>query len=433
MPRDHDVFKPLPPGVIPPTARSSFFERMFDEHSDGKFVKMLLIVMLLIATIVQPFSLIYTAYGEHLPDHWWAWTPALAMLLFVALDWTIPPLAYFFATTHKISLKIVLGFMLAIVAFGAFEGYFTATERLVAMRLQDITKHRLAVERADAGVERLKRERDEMKGQQASDRTEMDKRRATLTAQLGAIDTQIAETQAAQKEDKAQHPRNSAIISEGCDKVPYLCKGPKLDAELKRHTEAQATFDRQLGELRLSKRAIEDKLAALSEKDDVKVGEANAAVKAAEIELAKVRGSFEEAVLDSQVYRWAGALHGMSPREVTAEQANRVLDVFAAAVAVSYVVAQALLAISFYGRHRKSFVQATAGFWRASWQRILRSMRAYYARKRRAVYRDREKIVVVPINERTRIVYVPVPPGGPVPPPEEIVTKNPKVANDQQH
>jgi hypothetical protein len=214
--------------------------------------------------------------------------------------------------------------------------------------------------------------------------------------------------------------------------VAYVCLGPKQDAELKRHNEAQARFDRQLDELRAAKPAIETKLGALHDRGDEKVVAANADLKAGDARLSDVRKDFEKAVLDSQVYRWAGALFGVSPRQVTAEQANRVLDVFAAAVAVSYVVAQALLAISFYGRHRKSFVQTTAGFWRASWQRILRSMRAYYARKRRAVYRDREKIVVVPINERTRIVYVPVPPGGPVPPPEEIVTKNPKVANDQQ-
>jgi hypothetical protein len=107
-----------------------------------------------------------------------------------------------------------------------------------------------------------------------------------------------------------------------------------------------------------------------------------------------------------------------------------MLDIFAAAVALSYVVAQALLAISYYGRHKPSFLQVTRPFWRESWWRILRSVRAYYARKRRGVYRDRvqEKQVFVPSGERVRIIYVPVPPGGPVPPPEEIVTRNPKVA-----
>ena len=85
--------------------RAGLFERLFDEHSDGRFVKTLLITMLMIATVVQPFSLIYTAYNDHLPTNWWAWTPALATLLFVALDWTILPLAYFFGTTAKPALK----------------------------------------------------------------------------------------------------------------------------------------------------------------------------------------------------------------------------------------------------------------------------------------------------------------------------------------
>src|ERR1700730_12367752 len=118
MPRDF-----VQPSELPETSpRAPLFHPLCDEHCDGRFVKMLLITMLLIATVVQPFSLIYTAYGEHLPNHWWTWTPALAVLLFLALDWTILPLAYFFACTPKPGLKVMLGLMLAILAFGAFEG-----------------------------------------------------------------------------------------------------------------------------------------------------------------------------------------------------------------------------------------------------------------------------------------------------------------------
>src|SRR5262245_17338102 len=105
--------------------------RWFDDHSDGRFVATLLAVMLIIATIIQPFSLIYTAFGENVPDHWRAWTPALAAALFVALDWTILPLSYFYATTNKPALKIMLALMLVVVSFGAFDGYFVAAERFV--------------------------------------------------------------------------------------------------------------------------------------------------------------------------------------------------------------------------------------------------------------------------------------------------------------
>ena len=115
--------------------RDSYFARLFDQHGDGDFVKILLPAMLLLATVVQPFSLIYTAYGDNPPTTWWTWTPALAVFFFLALDWTITPMGYFFATTAKPALKIVIGLLLAVVAFGAFEGYFTATERLIQLRL----------------------------------------------------------------------------------------------------------------------------------------------------------------------------------------------------------------------------------------------------------------------------------------------------------
>jgi hypothetical protein len=419
---------------------------MFDEHSDGNFVKTLLITMLAIVTVVQPFSLIYTAYGEHLPDHWWAWTPAFAVLLFVALDWTILPLAYFFATTHKIGLKIVLGLMLGIVLFGAFEGYFTATERLVAMRLRDITKQRLALEQAEDEGKGLEARLDEAKRQGEADRDVLAKQRAELTTQIAQIDAQIATAQKALADAEPEHLKRMAVIKDGCLKVAYVCLKPEQDKESASYEARNTELQKQIASLQASKEPLNAHLAVLRDKGDEKVVAANAALATGDARRDAVRKDFEVAVLDSQVYRWAGALMGVSPRLVTAEQANRILDVFAAAVAFSYVVAQALLAISFYGRNKKSFLEVTRPFWRESWQRILRSVRAYYARKRRGVYRDRirekevivyqdrvqEKQVLVPVGERTRIVYVPVPPGGPVPAPEEIVTRNSQVAYGQQ-
>jgi hypothetical protein len=420
------------------------FERLFDEHSDGKFVKTLLISMLLIATVVQPFSLIYTAYGEHTPHDWWKWTPALATLLFVALDWTILPLAYFFATTRKISLKIVLGLMIGIVLFGAFEGYFTATERLIAMRLQDITKDRSRLEQAQEEVAGLKAALDEAKRQGETDRDVLAKQREELTTQVTQIDAQIATAQTTLAGADSQHLKLMAEIKDGCLKVAYVCLKPQQDAERARYERQTLDLQKQIAALRESKGPLNAQLAVLRGKGDEKVVVANADLKAGNTRLSEVQKRFEVTVLDSQVYLWTAALMGVSASQVTAAQANRMLDIFAVAVALSYVVAQALLAISYYGRHKPSFLQVTRPFWRESWQRILRSARAYYARKRRGVYRDRvqvqekevivyqdrvqEKQVFVPSGERVRIIYVPVPPGGPVPSPEWIVTRNPQAA-----
>jgi hypothetical protein len=199
------------------------FERLFDEHSDGKFVKTLLIGMLLIATVVQPFSLIYTAYGDNLPHGWWDWMPALAALLFIALDWTILPLSYFFATTGKIGLKIVLTLMIGVVLFGAFEGYFTATERLIALRLSNITEQSLALEEAKEEVVGLTSRLDEMKRQNETDSVKLTKEREELMAQIAGLDALIA----AKQQALAQAETDYGKIMERCLRIQDVCLKPE--------------------------------------------------------------------------------------------------------------------------------------------------------------------------------------------------------------
>ncbi len=414
----------LPPGLIPsmpePT-ESSTKNRWFDGHSDGNFVRKLLVGMLLIATTVQPLSLMYTAYGTNLPavTDWWAWTPALAVLLFIALDWTILPLSYHFATTKKPGLKIMLGIMLGVIAFGAFDGYFAATERFIAMRLSDITKHRLALERAEDEVAALKGEREQMVTQQDADRAHLDKQRDALNKKIATLDEQIATAQKTLDGALDNHLKLMNTIKEGCLKVNYVCLKPQQEAERARFEAQQAELRKQITSWQEEKKPLNEQLAKLGVREDVKVDGANEKIERAQAGAKTVRAGFEAAVLDNQVYRWAGALHGKSPRQVTAEQANLVLDLFAATVAIGYVVAQIMLSISFYGRNKEGLVESS----KANWSLIARAIRGYWARKRRGVYRDRKVVEFVPTSERTRVVYVPVTPGGPVPPAEEFVTK----------
>lgn len=169
---------------------------MFDEHTDGRFVKYLLVVMLLIASIAQPFSIIYTAYGDKPPTSLWEAVPVLVFLLFIALDWTILPLGYFFSTTAKPSIKFVTAALLVVVAFGAFEGYFTATERLISMRAKEITKLQLALAQADAKLDAKVKERKEKERQAALDDAKIKEIRDGLEAANKRIADQIDRDQA---------------------------------------------------------------------------------------------------------------------------------------------------------------------------------------------------------------------------------------------
>jgi hypothetical protein len=426
MPDDMKSGAPNPRDRKPPR----FFDRWFDAHSDGQFVKTLLIVMLLIATFAQVPSLIYTAYGDDpfsVVSTWWGFVPALAILLFVALDWTILPLGYFFAMTRKPGLKVMLGLLLAAVAFGAFDGYFTATERLIAMRLKEITAYRNDVESTKEHVTELEGEREKMLKQQREDRAHVTTQRADLTEQIAQINKQIADVQRGQAAENEQFPKTLETLRDGCLKVRERCLVPKQEAETSNHNARQAAFNHDLEQLRATKAELNRQLGALDHNDESKVGPANQAVKDAQDELVQKQKTFNVAVLTNQVYRWTGALHGKAPREVTAEEANQVLDIFAATVALAYILAQVFLSISYYGRERPGLVETH----KISWKAILIAVRRYWVRKRRGVYRDRTvtKEVFLPAAERTRIVYIPVPPGTPVPETEEFVQKPSPFAN----
>jgi len=426
MPRDNL------PEQVPPVKKPSFLDRMFDGKSDGRFVKRLLIVMLLVATTVQPFSLIYTAYaghGEFDLSRWWEYTPGLAVLLFVALDWTIMPLAYFFATTNKPGLKIMLGLMLLVVTAGALDGYFVATERFIAMRLEEITRHALKVEAAKANVVTVKEAQAETLAQQTRDRELLDKKRGDLTGQLKAIDDQIKQIMADKAADNQLHKENIDAIAKAGKLVNYPYIGPKTDEENKRHNAAQAEFDAQIKDRQANKVELQVKLNDMPDRSEAKVDSSNADVKAAEEAKKAVQQDFDVAVLNNQVYRWAGVLHFKSARNVTADEANRILMIFAGMVATGYVVAQVMLSIAYYGKDRKGVVESA----KINWSLAVRGARAYFARKRRGVYREKKVVEYVPTSERTRVVYVPVNPGGPVPPAEEFVSKpSVKVANDSR-
>ena len=83
-----------------------------------------------------------------------------------------------------------------------------------------------------------------------------------------------------------------------------------------------------------------------------------------------------------------------------------MLMIFAGMVALGYVCAQVILSISFYGQGQQSFLSKT----KLNWAKAINGARAYYARKRRGVYREKKVEVFVPTGERLRVVYVPVNP-----------------------
>ena len=199
--------------------------------------------------------------------------------------------------------------------------------------------------------------------------------------------------------------------------MAYICLKPQQEA--RRATPTNATSWRSRSDAAGEKAQLHDERSGGS-KDGAKIDTADSEVKQAKEELKTVRAGFRPRCWN-QVYRWAGVNYGKSPRQVTPEQANTVLFGFALAAAAAYVLAQIMLSISYYGQKRKGLIEST----KLSWSHVVRALRAWLIRKRRGTFITKlvDKEVFVPTSERTRVVYVPVNPGGPVPPAEEFVSK----------
>jgi hypothetical protein len=327
---------------------------------------------------------------------------------------------------------------------GAFDGYFASAERLMAMRMVDITHARLAADRARDSLDKAQQERAAASRQQETDRAEHARARTAIEAELALLERRHTELSAAIKAENDSHEATLKAIKAACEKVNYVCMGPKMDAQSATHNANLRALTDDLRAVESARRAAEGKLHDVLDRGVGHLDSADAAVKEKMAAADKAHDQFVALAMDSQIYRWASEWYGISQANVTAEQANRILGFFAAAVAVAYIMAQTILALSYYGAGRPGF---SVKLWHAVGiplrDAMVRGMRLYWARRRRVVYRNVEvpvekiveksvdKIVEklvphpVPETERVEIVFVPVPDGGPLPEPKTVITRHP--------
>ena len=123
----------------------------------------------------------------------------------------------------------------------------------------------------------------------------------------------------------------------------------KMGAEEKRYKDKQDSLNKQIDDYRAELVGLNKRLETLNAADSTKVDISDKEVKDAQDDLDKKKIELLNEVLTSQVYRWAGVFLGKSPRDVSAEEANRVLLIFAGAVAASFILAQIILSVSYYG------------------------------------------------------------------------------------
>jgi hypothetical protein len=172
--------------------------------------------------------------------------------------------------------------------------------------------------------------------------------------------------------------------------VREICVQPQQDKERARHAKAIAPLDEQANKLRAKIAALTDSNREAAQKIEDDITAARGAVSAA-------KKAKAEQIGHNQIFRLAAMWYRVAPADVTAEQFEFVRFWFTVFSAIAVALAGTVSALVYYARQRIPGDSA----WTRLLTKMLRARRAYYARKRRPVYRvetvevEKEKIVQV--------------------------------------
>lgn len=337
---------------------------------------------------------VVTTYPDgNVPSSLWPWLMALPMGMIAVAELGRIPLTSVLFHRHK-AMQAVAFVGIVFLAGLAFENWMFGFERIVELRLNPVS----AAERVLTKAEADKRDAETKRDTAASDNNS---RRGDFKAQLEVVEKAI------DNENDNFH-RNMEAISTACHKVREVCVQPQQDKERARHTLEIKPLNDQATELRKKIAALTDSDRATAQKLNDDVTAASEAVSAAK----KVKA---DEISRNQIFRLAAMWYRRSPADVTPEQFEFVRFWFSVFSAIAVALAGTVSALVYYAKQRIP----GDSVWTRLLTKMLRARRAYYARKRRPIYRDvtveveKEKIVEV---EKEKIVEKPIYTEGPPPP-----------------
>ena len=226
-----------------------------------------------------------------------------------------------------------------------------------------------------------------------------------------AIDTQrdIAAKQDELRQLDASYHREVSAIRENCRIAITNCIDPMMRKADARYSEQKDRLGRELA--RLSDR-LDGFKADLSK--TIQDKSAETALMTARTDLDEKRKAFAQAADHNVMYEFAATIFNMKVRELSSDQLNQFRFYSINAFALACVLGASLLnAIAVWPTSPSIFRRAlkVLASWIASkspitqlWAKVLRGVRAYVARKRRAVYRVETKTEIKEVK-----VEVPVP------------------------
>jgi hypothetical protein len=264
---------------------------------------------------------------------------------------------------------------IAFLAGLAFENWTFGFERIVELRLKPVSAANSVLTKAKANLKDLQRKHDNATTGDAN-------RRKELNDQLKDVQAQI-------KAEDERHANEMHEIPDRCKIVRERCTVPAANEENQRHDQQIKPLLKQRDELRAQNEKLINSDHEAAQKLLDEIAAANDAVSIAQ----KAR---DDQVRQNQIFRLAAMWYRVSSTEVTQKQFEFVRFWFSIVSAIAVSLAGTVFALVYYAKQRiapESLLSRLVA-------KLLQSRQAYYARKRRPIYRD------VPVEiEKEKIIY----------------------------
>jgi hypothetical protein len=340
-----------------------------------------------VGVVVGFVTAVVTTYPDgNLPTSLWPWLMVLPMGMIAVAELGRIPLISVLFHRHKV-MQAIAFIGIVFLAGLAFENWMFGFERIVELRLKSVTAADLVLTKAEANLRDLEsKHKNTTKGDTG--------RRAEFVAQLKDIQAQI-------DHENTNFRDNMVAISEACHKVREICVQPQQDKERARHAKVIEPLDKQANDLRT-------KISMLTDSDRKTGQKLEDEMAAASDEVSAAKKAKAEQIGQNQIFRLAAMWYRVSPADVTPEQFEFVRFWFSVFSAIAVALAGTVSALVYYAKQRIP----GDSVWTRLLTKMLRARRAYYARKRKPIFRDvtvevaKEKIVYqdreVPVE---KIVY----------------------------
>jgi len=287
------------------------------------------------------------------------------LVLAVAELGRVPLASVLFHRSRVMQAVALVG--IVVLGYLAVENWTFGFERIVELRLKPVSAASLLLSRAEAHQADLIRQRDQ------ANTGESDKREELRRGIKDRVDTIKAEAET--------HQKNLEAIREACRVVREQCMVPRSKAEDQRYDAIRQRLTKERDDR-------QSELDELVKKDRGGVVSLDKDITAAASAVGDAKKAWQAEVNGNQIYRLAASYFRVNTTDVTDAQFATARWVFSTFSAIAVAVAGSVAALVYYGQQRTPGAPMFLG-------KLIQAGRAYYARKRKKIYRDVpvEKIV----------------------------------------